>query len=307
MPVSDMKIYKPNYKVPGKETNVGASINNFDPRAPEHRVILKGDIVKLRDRLLECNPKCPFIVNLEVDRFPSGNKQPLLQSPEFVHKPTITQEISKAQQHLFDTANEKVVSDAKLSDNSYQLKFAQYATNQPHTSAKDIESATRGQHNNPLWHKHRVGRITASKFGAISSRRQTTAPDNLIKDIMAYKSTTQARQHIPALEHGRKTEQKAKTVYADYMKGMGTPVVIQECRLFVDEDNPWCGASPDGLVVDNSYPDPEGLLEIKCPYDKEPVTINKLIDTRKRFYLVRQGGTRKIHYIYLFHENMVIK
>lgn len=41
---------------------------------------------------------------------------------------------------------------------------------------------------------------------------------------------------------------------------------IQPCGLYIDCDNPFLGASPDGLL------DEDGLVEIKCPHFAENLT-----------------------------------
>ena len=53
-----------------------------------------------------------------------------------------------------------------------------------------IEISTRGQSDNPKWLQAREGRITASLFGRGCKMRPTTAPDNVVREIMGYKQVS---------------------------------------------------------------------------------------------------------------------
>lgn len=56
------------------------------------------------------------------------------------------------------------------------------------------------------------------------------------------------------MKYGRDNEEKARKEVAIKLKKK-----IKTCGLFIDEENPCLGASPDGLIDEN------GLIEIKCP------------------------------------------
>ena len=43
-------------------------------------------------------------------------------------------------------------------------------------------------------------------------------------------------------------------------------VTVKQTDLFINPVFPYLGASPDGLVTDVTSPDPNGILEIKCPF-----------------------------------------
>ena len=53
--------------------------------------------------------------------------------------------------------------------------------------AKYLEESTRLQSQSKLWFDHRVGRITASKFAAISKASLNPPPASLVKEIMGEK------------------------------------------------------------------------------------------------------------------------
>lgn len=121
------------------------------------------------------------------------------------------------------------------------------------SDSKTIETMTRGQSKNVLWFKARKERITSSFFGSVCKQCEKTKPDNLIKDILGYKTftseyTTWGKNHEPV----------ARRQYQNRFK-----VKVQESGLFVHPKYPYLGTSPDGLVGEN------GLIEIKCPAKHE--------------------------------------
>ena len=54
------------------------------------------------------------------------------------------------------------------------------------------------------------------------------------------------------------------------------------------------GASPDGLVYDPSSPDPNGLLEIKCPAQADKITVEELCTTKPDFFVQNIDGEYKL-------------
>ncbi len=62
---------------------------------------------------------------------------------------------------------------------------------------------------------------------------------------------------------------------------------IKPCGFFVDSNNSYIGATPDGLIKCKCCG--TGVLEIKCPYcAKEADTLNDIADFRKQFCLQNQ-------------------
>ena len=53
--------------------------------------------------------------------------------------------------------------------------------------------------------------------------------------------------------------------------------------------DPWLGASPDGLVYDPSASDPLGLLEIKCPFQARDTSVKDLCQ-QSTFFLTNRSG-----------------
>ena len=106
---------------------------------------------------------------------------------------------------------------------------------------REIERATVGQAQNPLWHEYRKNRITASHFGraltAYASLREYRSTDKL--DEMRHGMVTSANFTNPAIEWGTKHE---ATAVAEYVKHSGNKVIPSGIWLFPDGD---LAASPD--------------------------------------------------------------
>ncbi|XP_070515096.1 uncharacterized protein [Cardiocondyla obscurior] len=113
-----------------------------------------------------------------------------------------------------------------------------------------LECATRGQHENPEWHIIRRNLLTASNFGKVCSRRETTSCKNLVKAILYSSQLTNA-----AIEWG-----KEKEIIARRELQMELGIDINDCGIFIDENIPYLAATPDGVIGDDT------IVEIKCPY-----------------------------------------
>ncbi|KAF5277510.1 hypothetical protein FQR65_LT15983 [Abscondita terminalis] len=63
-----------------------------------------------------------------------------------------------------------------------------------------LETNTRGQHENQLWRELRRNYLTAFNFGVVIKRRKNTACHNLVKIFCTLKSSTQLRLFISESE-----------------------------------------------------------------------------------------------------------
>ena len=59
---------------------------------------------------------------------------------------------------------------------------------------------------------------------------------------------------------------------------------IHKCRLIVNKEFAFIGASSDGKVCDNGQC---GLIEIKCPFTARSMTITDACDTLWDFFLAK--------------------
>lgn len=122
---------------------------------------------------------------------------------------------------------------------------------------KQNEIDTREQNDCEKWFVLRAQRITASNFGLICKKRPSTQNARYVSDIL-YPS----RRDNLATKHGKDNEKKAIQLLSKTIKKD-----IRGCGIFLDQQHPYLGASPDGLV--GQY----GCVEVKCPYsaaDKKP-------------------------------------
>ncbi|KYM97059.1 hypothetical protein ALC62_12260 [Cyphomyrmex costatus] len=128
---------------------------------------------------------------------------------------------------------------------------------------KEIECNTKKQSDSEFWLSLRKVMLTASNFGTVSRKRPTTSCAMLVKNILFPPIIDTA-----AMKYGRDMEEMAKQNLSEILKKD-----IKPCGLFIDPDNPWLGASPDGLH------DEDGLVQIKCPLTAENLTAEKAVRT----------------------------
>ena len=68
------------------------------------------------------------------------------------------------------------------------------------------------------------------------------------------------------MRYGHEHESIACMQYIGYLRSYSPSSSVEIKVLLISVDDPWLGASPDGLVYDPSVNEPKRLLEIKCLY-----------------------------------------
>ncbi|XP_022165265.1 uncharacterized protein LOC111030182 [Myzus persicae] len=132
-----------------------------------------------------------------------------------------------------------------------------------------LEIDTREQSSSSRWFMERRNRITASDFGKICKMRPTTSCKNIVANKL-YSTSSSTNEPI-ACKYGKDMEPVALEYFEN---NMGTK--IQKCGLIIDEDYPFFGASPDGLIGNDS------IIEVKCPYSaKDYPTVEEAIKDKK--------------------------
>ena len=129
------------------------------------------------------------------------------------------------------------------------------------TEQLEIQEKTVGQANNPLWFKHKKGRISASNAKRFTGKGNVAT---LTKDVISVKKPRIT--NIPAMKYGIDNEPLAIEKYKTQKSVDGFDVEVSSCGLFIDTGYGQLAASPDGLVTDNSASDKFGLIEVKCIY-----------------------------------------
>lgn len=129
----------------------------------------------------------------------------------------------------------------------------------------------------PEWLASRVGRLTASNFGAAAGMNKYSSPRSLLKQMLwgEFKGNAATRW---GSAHEDTARQEYLVVKRDEMglsrdgcADLLQSVDVEEVGLVINPQRPWMGNSPDGIVVltYESGKVERGLLEIKCPYKKE--------------------------------------
>ena len=139
--------------------------------------------------------------------------------------------------------------------------------------AKYLEESTWLQSQSKLWFNHRVGRITTSKFAAISKASLNPPPASLVKEVMGENKNLQG---VPVLDWGTKNEATAREEYLKRAKEMHVSFKYQSTGLHVSVQYPHLGATPDGLVECECCG--PGLIEIKCPFKYRQYKISDIVD-----------------------------
>lgn len=117
----------------------------------------------------------------------------------------------------------------------------------------EIETATKNQCYNPLWHELRYARITASKVFDVSRCR--TSDGSLVAAIMGAKTPD-----TPAMKRGRRLESSVIKTVQNILKKR-----VKPCGLFLSPQYPMIAASPDGICKD-------AVIEVKCPTSESTKT-----------------------------------
>ena len=147
-----------------------------------------------------------------------------------------------------------------------------------------IEQATIGQSENPLWHKIRRNRITASKVGPIIKRKIITP--KFVKDTLRPKDIS----FLPAIRWGLKNEAAAVKAYT-----LKTENFVKPCGIFISPLQSWLGATPDGIVYDPKECS-TGILEIKCPYSARSKRPQDCFE--KLTFTDKEGNLKRNHNYY---------
>ena len=150
-------------------------------------------------------------------------------------------------------------------------------------ACQDIEEKTVGQDKNEHWFEERKNRITSSQAHKVFVRKRNF--ESLVVNLR--QKTNMPKFIQEALNHGKKYEKVAMQKFHDLMVyRFQKPVLIRSTGLVVQPYLFWVGASPDGLLLEDSGP---ALIEIKCPYSKRNMKPNEIVKDEK-FYVGLKNG-----------------
>ncbi len=133
---------------------------------------------------------------------------------------------------------------------------------------RETELRTREQRMTPFWYSARQYRITASQFGVVYHRKDSTPPDKLVLQLIQRKSFSTL-----ATRYGIEMEPVAIEAYVQHQHNHGLPdLVVTASGFHVSSSHTFLGATPDGSVYDPHYTaEPFGFLEVKCPFSAKDV------------------------------------
>ena len=153
----------------------------------------------------------------------------------------------------------EIADNIKLDPNAEEIFENEMKSKHDTATIEKIEELTRGQSENPEWFSYRKGRITASVFSQVLHFRFTDKSDNyILQQIMG----NSCNINTPSIQFGKDHEPIARAQYTEqYMQTHKHGKVVQ-CGLMVDNNYPYLGASPDGIVSCSCCG--RGVLEIKC-------------------------------------------
>lgn len=236
MPMSTSVFEKHDYSKPVKHRL--KSLHDFDPRPPEFRGTATSRLPTLLNNIrgqqlcisLLFDEKCQY--KADEDKVLSGQTSSDVNVPDLT---TLKQTISAFKESLH------------LNDDQI----------------REVEQATRDQRLSPRWYSERRFRITASNFGTILHRKESTPPDKLVIRLLQQKTFS-----TPATQYGIANEHIAIAEYVGYQHSHGhTDLAVSPSGFNVCSTHPYLGASPDGSVYDPSnIEQPFGFLELKCPF-----------------------------------------
>ena len=121
-----------------------------------------------------------------------------------------------------------------------------------------------------------------------------------------------------AMRWGRSHKDDARQEYIRFLQVSNKQATITLSGLVVDSQNPCLACSPDGLVSIPGTPEPEGLVEIKCPHSaaEKQLTPQQAAESLKQFpcKLISRDGSgeavlelsRKHNYFFQVQGQMAI-
>lgn len=163
-----------------------------------------------------------------------------------------------------------------LDENTMELETQEFlrSLKKSEEERERIQRETVLQSDSSEWLELRRNILTASNFGRVCKMRPSTGCESLVKQMLY--STFDCE----AMEWGRRNEETAR---AELEAEVGK--TISKCGLFIDHEVPFLGASPDGLINDDT------VVEIKCPSSAKELTPDEAIIKRKfTFWTVTKSG-----------------
>ncbi len=219
------------------------------------------------------------------------------------------QSTSKAARKSYGPEVEELVVESDVSKSELETKCDTFYEKNVKVTAKDvslIERRTRLQSASGVWRKEKAPRLTSSNFGKVLRRNPKIAVTHLVRQLAYPKFKGNSYTN-----HGIKEEPATKMDYeALKSKETGKNVVVKQCGLYVCEENPFLGSSPDGIVTEDGKP--VGLIEMKNVLKNKTITFEKQAVKKKSTFCLKLDENGKLYlnpkheYFYQIHGQMNI-
>ena len=148
--------------------------------------------------------------------------------------------------------------------------------------ANMVEQKTRAQSKCKLWYEQRAGHITASVLRKVLHTDLSKPSVSLLKSI-CYPHAT--KFFSDACEYGQQHEADALRIYSDYMKITHPLFELQKSGLVLDTENPFIGASPDGIISCSCCG--KGVVEVKCPFSCRDKSFSEAV--KEKTFCLEEG------------------
>lgn len=173
-------------------------------------------------------------------------------------------------------------------------RWAQYCQKFTVSQVAALEKRTRSQSVCPLWFEHRKGRVTGSRVHDVLTLKANSSADNLVRLITGCKTYDLSRN--AAVKWGITNEEKARNQYIADQTPLHEHLQCTIPGFTVDNDFPFLGASPDGLITCACCG--QGVLEIKCPFKHRDSTIFDAVHSDSGFCLDKNRQLKTNHRYY---------
>ena len=133
-----------------------------------------------------------------------------------------------------------------------------------YVEAKKYEAETHKQADCAKWHQLRKPRLTASTFGKICLKVESSRAKSsiLAKKLLRPEQPTKFAEKM--MKWGRDHEEIAVQVYRGIHQR--NHVTLFENGIFISSEELFLAATPDRVCYDKTEEFPWGLVEVKCPY-----------------------------------------
>ena len=246
-----------------KQESSHRSLNVFDPRQPEYRKADDKLLEEFRCNLLTINQPCAFLDILipPIKIIDHDHTYAASQHTENVH--VNNSSITTTPTIIHNSEDDECPHVPKDERMALECLIAKHILNVTSEERLKLERDTRNQSSEPQWHSLRCKRITGSKCGRILCQKKITVA------LITYCLYPKPLDPLPLpIAWGQHHESTAIKKYIACKK----KVTVEKCGFIIHPKHGWLGASPDGCVVDTACDEPNGIVEIKCPYSKRDVT-----------------------------------